>query len=708
MDQSKNSIDSNYSEESYWQLIDASPIGIEIYDVNGWLLHVNKAWEKIWQAKGVDVIGKYNILLNEQMAEKGILPLIKKAFMGEAVEIPDVEFDPAVSNLPGRKRWLRSHVYHTENAEGDIKNIVVMTEDITEIKVISLQQAQMLAEENQRRREAETLRTVTAAFATTLNLKQLLNLILEQLSQVLEYDSATIFLYEKDALRGMACRGIQRPETVLDQWFPADDDFFNYVLQFGKPVCLPDASKEPRFMGWGETTQIRGWLGVPLLARGEFIGYMTVDSYKVNAYDMADTALVAPFAVQAAQAIENARLYDQVQEHANEMETALTKLQETQQQLVQQERLAAVGQMAAGIAHDFNNILAVIVLYAQLLERTAKLTAGDEVRVQTIVAQANRATALIQQILDFSRKSLIEKRPLPLSEFMAEMQTLLGRVLPESIHISVLMGPEDYNVQADPTSMQQLLMNLAANARDAMPNGGKLKFTVEMSVATPEQLLSMPELGYDQWILMRVKDNGVGMPLDVIEKVFEPFFTTKSPGQGTGLGLAQAYGIVRQHDGHIFCVSEVGVGTEFLIYLPPFGSATGKHEQIDLEVPQGEKNLVLVVEDNEAALDVVVEILKILDYRVVTAHNGKEALAQLAAIPDIEIVLSDVVMPQMGGFDLYEKMQSMYPHVKIVMMSGYAKNHDPALLASLSEIVWIRKPFSVEALAQAINRVLKD
>ena len=876
MDQPANDFSGSFSDENYWLLIEESPIGIEIYDETGLLRHVNKAWEQIWQANAADVVDKFNPLHVEQMEEKGVLPLIQKAFAGENVEIPDIEFDPAASGLPGRKRWLRSHVYHTKHENGAVKNVVVMTEDITERKeaelkvqtnelkyrsmterlyllheihrailsmrssseiavialdhlcwfvhckmsnlvlfdyekemlfvlaanengdgakksdaafpledfpidtdfangenylmfdlqtavalppfmqqyqkagcktfisvplfayeeligainmvwdtpemlltenlafvedvcnqlAVALQQAHLLAAENQRRREAETLRTVTAAFATTLNLEQLLNLILEQLSHVLDYDSATIFLYENDALRGMACRGIHSPETVLNQLFPVDDDLFLYALQQGEPVCLADAGKDPRFFGWGETQQIRGWMGVPLLAHGHFIGYMTIDSYKANAYDAEDIALVKPFAGQAAQAIENARLYDQVQDHANELESALAKLQETQRQLVQQERLAAVGQMAGGIAHDFNNILAVVVLYSQLLQRTARLTALDATRLQTIVDQANRATQLIQQILDFSRKSLIEKRPLSLLPFLEEMKVLLGRTLPETIQISISSGSGLYDVHADPTSMQQLVMNLAVNARDAMPNGGHLQFILEQVLISSVDQIALPDMHSGHWILIRVKDDGVGMTSDVREKVFEPFFTTKPPGRGTGLGMAQAYGIVRQHEGYITCLSELDVGTEFLIYLPAFTSQLSDTDHSDQATPQGENNLILVVEDSKTALDVIVEILELLNYRVVTAQNGQEAVEQLAANPGIAVVLSDVVMPKMGGFALYKMMQTNYPHVKIIMMSGYAQSHESSPLADWHEVAWIRKPFSIEELAQVIHSVL--
>ena len=568
------------------------------------------------------------------------------------------------------------------------------------------EQTQLFELERQRRRESETLRTVISALTSTLELDQLLGLILEQLAKVLKFHSATIFLLDKNVLQGMACLGLPEPDTVIGQPFPVDNLLFQHVLAKGEPVCLPDASQDERFSGWGGTKAIHGWMGVPLIARDEFIGYMTIDCYEVDAYGPDDVKMIQPFAHQAAQAIENARLYDQVQHHAKELKMTLDKLQETQQQLVQQERLAAVGQLAAGIAHDFNNILAVIVLYSQLLQRTANLTMIDQSRVQTIVEQGERATGLIQQILDFSRKSIIERRPLSLPKFLKEIEKLLRRTLPETIQISVVAGKEEVEIQADRTSMQQLLMNLAVNARDAMPDGGTLRFILEKVILAPGDIVPVLDMQIGEWIVIRVQDNGHGMSSEVRKKIFEPFFTTKEPGKGTGLGLAQAYGIVRQHDGFIRCESEVNGGTEFFVYFPSYQSAKSRVEINETAVPHGNSQTILVVEDNPSALTVIEEILRMLNYQVVTAKNGLDALAILPQNPDITVVLSDVVMPELGGFALYQKITEAYPHIDIILMSGYTKEQEQSFWSTNRDVAWLRKPFSIQSLADLIYQTL--
>jgi signal transduction histidine kinase len=565
-----------------------------------------------------------------------------------------------------------------------------------------------ITKDRQRLEESETLRTVISALTSTLELDQLLNLILEQLSIVLEFDSATIFLLDDTVLRGMACLGLPEPEKVIGKPFPVNDKLFQYVLAQGKPVYLSDASIDERFLGWGGTQDIHGWMGVPLVARGQFIGYMTLDSYQKSLYGSKDINKILPFAHQAAQAIDNARLYDRAQNTADELKVTLEKLKETQQQLVQQERLAAVGQLAAGIAHDFNNILAVIVLYSQLLQRTANLSHVDQTRVQTIVEQGERATGLIQQILDFSRKSIIERRPLSLPPFLDNIEKLLKRTLPETIQVSVLYDNGTYEIRADQTSIQQLLMNLAVNARDAMPNGGTLQFLLESLIIQPGKKPPVPEMHAGEWIVIHVKDSGSGMSPEVQKKVFEPFFTTKEPGKGTGLGLAQAYGIVRQHEGFIHCESQQGLGTEFFVYFPVFNLADDDDVERKTAVSKGSGQTVLVVEDNPAALTVIEEILHMLNYKVLVAENGEKALSVLAQTHDVAVVLSDVVMPEMGGFALYKKISASYPQVKIVLMSGYTRELEQPFWSANQEVAWLRKPFSIESLAETMRQTLSE
>ena len=246
----------------------------------------------------------------------------------------------------------------------------------------------------------------------------------------------------------------------------------------------------------------------------------------------------------------------------------VTREKEVQTRLQQQNRLAAVGQLAAGIAHDFNNIMTVISLYTDLVDRSEKqLSPNARKRLEIISQQSNRAADLIEQILDFSRRSVLEQRPMDFLPFLKEIIKLLDRTLIENVHISLQFDDGAYVVNADPTRMQQMLMNLAVNARDAMPNGGELRFQLS-SLFVTESVNHDLELDKGHWLRLLVSDSGTGIEQDVLPHVFDPFFTTKEPGSGSGLGLAQVWGIIKQHEGHITVSTIVDRGTTFTLYLP--------------------------------------------------------------------------------------------------------------------------------------------
>ena len=233
-----------------------------------------------------------------------------------------------------------------------------------------------------------------------------------------------------------------------------------------------------------------------------------------------------------------------------------------------QERLATVGQLAAGIAHDFNNIMAAIVVYTDLLAIDPKLNPENREHVKIIQQQIQRSTSLIRQILDFSRRSIMEPCPIDLLPFIKELDKLLGRILPENILLRLSYSPGAYMIQADPTSLQQVFMNLALNARDAMPAGGILQFALSRQSILEDERPPLPELSPGSWIRLSISDNGVGIPESTLSHIFDPFFTTKPVGKGTGLGLAQVYGIVKQHGGSIDVQSVIGAGTTFRLFFP--------------------------------------------------------------------------------------------------------------------------------------------
>jgi nitrogen-specific signal transduction histidine kinase len=385
----------------------------------------------------------------------------------------------------------------------------------------------------------------------------------------------------------------------------------------------------------------------------------------------------------------------------------VTQEREIQRQMQSQERLATVGQMAAGIAHDFNNIMASIVLYADMLLGALELSPQEQQQLETIRRQGHRAAHLVQQILDFSRRSVMERRPLDLVDLLAELEKLLRRTLPEHIQLHFRHAPGEYVVNADPTHIQQVVMNLALNARDAMFHGGELHFELGHFILGQGDTPPLHDMAPGQWVKLNVTDTGSGIPADVLPHIFEPFFTTKEVGQGTGLGLAQVYGIVGQHGGYIGVDSAIEQGTTFTIYLPALPKTaldTPAAQPGKSRVP-GYGETILVVEDDTMMRSALTEILADLGYRVLSASNGQEALSLLR--DEVVLVLSDLVMPKMGGVELYEHIKARSLHAKMVVITGYPLSDGGKALLEQGITDWIQKPFSSEKIAQVVHKVLR-
>jgi len=414
--------------------------------------------------------------------------------------------------------------------------------------------------------------------------------------------------------------------------------------------------------------------------------------------------------------------------------TDITARKAMERQLRQQERLAAIGQLASGIAHDFRNLLTTIILYAGLPLRKPDLSPDLAESLATIKEEAEKATDLVQQILDFSSSAMIERRPLEMGSFLDDILAVLRRAIPETVCISLEAGAGPYLVEADAGRLQQALTNLALNARDAMPEGGELRFTLSrVTTGCEGPSVTADVRGGDwarhepadrtqsergEWIRLTIEDTGIGMTERVQQHLFEPFFTTKEVGEGTGLGLAQVYGIVRQHQGVIDVETELGRGTTFLIYLPAHGEEALPAEQEQQaaapgDAPQGLGETILLVEDEENVRRAAKSMLESLGYAVLTAANGREALA-LCQSPrwsggesTVDLVITDVVMPEMGGMELLQRLGKTNHSLKGVAMTGYALgDSDMQALREAGFVDVVRKPFELDDLAQPVRRAL--
>jgi PAS domain S-box-containing protein len=390
----------------------------------------------------------------------------------------------------------------------------------------------------------------------------------------------------------------------------------------------------------------------------------------------------------------------------------VTQQREIEQRIQQQERLASVGQLAAGIAHDFNNIMATIVLYAQMTARTEGLPSVIRERMETIDQQAGHATNLIQQILDFSRRAVLDRHPLDLIPLLREHVKLLERTLPENIRVRLDCEPDRHAapliVNADPTRMQQMVTNLALNARDAMPDGGELRIGLERIEVRQGESPLLPEMAAGEWVLVSVSDTGTGIPPNVLPHIFEPFFTSRAP-LGSGLGLAQVHGIVGQHGGRIDVDTHLGEGTTFTIYLPVHvvepTTAASLGGLTALLTGQGET--VLVVEDDAVVRKALLDSLEELNYTALEAVNGQEALTLLEEFGDeVGLLLSDVVMPGMGGMALLHALGERGLRVPVVMLTGHPLERELEGLQARGLLDWLPKPPTLEELAKVVARAL--
>jgi signal transduction histidine kinase len=376
-----------------------------------------------------------------------------------------------------------------------------------------------------------------------------------------------------------------------------------------------------------------------------------------------------------------------------------------EEQLRQSQKLDAIGHLAGGIAHDFNNLLTVVIANTALLQR-AQPSEG----LRSIAAASDRAAALVRQLLAFSRQQVLELRDLELNLTVVKLLKLLERVVREDIELDLDLAEHPVWARADAGMLDQILMNLVVNARDAMPNGGKIVLSTSVFVLDDEDKRAMPELAPGAYARLRVTDAGTGIAPENLARVFDPFFTTKEPGSGTGLGLATVFGIVKQHAGAIAVTSEVGRGTTFSILIPT-ARETRYADHVPGEpkpvAPRGGSESILVVEDEAPVRELVEQVLATSGYRVHVMPTGAAAIAALATMPPIDLLLTDMVMPGgVSGRELADRVRAAIPSIKVVYTSGYANAVGGDGLALVAGVNYLPKPFTPVALLACVRACL--
>lgn len=679
-----------------WRLVEACPAGILYLDAEGIITYENPAMRRIMgvpEGMPSPVIGQ-PIAAIPPIREAGLLDMVERCRAGEDIAGAIARY----RSLMGPERDLEIHAASLTSQDGAWEGAIVMTYDIT-------QRLQAEQEVQRRNRELALLNRVIAASVTSDSIESVLEIACRELAQLFDVPQAAAALLNSAGTEAMVVAEYLdegRP-SGLGAVIPVDNNAsFQYLLAHKAPLVVDDAQADPRLAPVRELMQKRGTISLlllPLLVEGEVVGSLGLDSIEPRPFDDAEIHLAERVASQISSLLARIHLEEdhrQLQEH-----------------FLKAQKLEALGQMAAGVAHDFNNLLTVIATTTELLER--EMHPGDPLREKIgWIANAGREAAkLVRQLLRFGRQERVEPRLLDLNQSIQRIRPMLGRILGEAIELEIQLEETLWPVRADPSQMDQVLLNLTMNARAALsragsPNTpgphpstlgpqssdpGERRLLIETAniILDEAYVASHLEGRLGEHVLLAVHDTGEGMDQEVQEHLFEPFYSTRQ--EGTGLGLAAVYGIVKQNEGHIRVDSQVGQGTSVRIYWP-----RAKRQQADSRAhslapssqgathgwPSAAKGpsraalhkgqgTILVVEDEDSVRRLTARVLWEHGYRVLTAKDGETALETSRAHEGpINLLLTDIVMPRIKGNELARQLRQERPEMRVLYMSGYA------------------------------------
>src|SRR3989441_3537870 len=567
------------------------------------------------------------------------------------------------------------------------------------------QRARLLAEAERRRRAAESLNDVKALVSESLEPEEVGRAVVTEMARLLVAPMVVLYRTVPASTDLALVSEVGAPERR--GWhIPRATGTVALALETGRPIQSADVLTDPRITLEDrlradiERSGHRAAFAVPLMVRGNAIGSLMVGDGIGRHYSDEEIELAQSFAHHAAIAMNNASLY-------HELRAAYDKLSVAQQQLSQAQKMEAVGRLAGGIAHDFNNLITVILGRSVMLMRELGADHPSRRKVEIIEHTAERAADITRQLLAFSRKQLLAPKRLNVNEQVRAMLPVLERLLGEDMTVTFLPDAGPGTVMADPAQIDQVLVNLLVNARDAMPHGGRIELTTANVSLSPADVGEGSDAVPGPYVMLSVKDTGEGMDAATLERIFEPFFTTKAMNRGTGLGLATVYGIIKQSGGHIVVDSHVGTGTTFRIYLPRAVEDAPQDAATTNGSAAGGRETILIVEDEPEVGDFVRDALVQYGYTILSATSPNEALAIARRHrDDIDVVLTDVVMPGMSGRELANRIAEICPRARVAYMSGYTEDAIVRRGVHSAEIPFIAKPFTADSLAHHLRTVL--
>lgn len=613
-------------------------------------------------------------------------------------QLRDHEFEYRMIAADGRSVWLRDIV--TVVSEGGrpvrLRGIIV---DIT---------ARKLAEKR--------LLELNRIYAVLSSVNQLIvreeddQTLLEQACSIAVgvggFAAACVMRLQGGRFHVLASSGAS--EDTLEQIRLVHEDpavgcaFTSRAATTGERAVCNDIANDPLALAWREAALERGYRSMaafPLKVSADWTGTLNLYSRTPGYFEGPELALLEDLALDLAFALR-ARALERERVRAQE------RLRASEERLREVQKLEAIGRLAGGVAHDFNNVLAAIVMQAELAAETPGLPESVKEDLQAIRSAAERAAGLTRQLLLFGRRQAMQPRPLDINEAVTNLSRFLQRLLGEDVRLQLDLSPGSLVTYGDPAMFDQVLLNLAINARDAMPQGGRLRIQTATEVLDEAKAGTIPDVTPGPYVRISVSDEGVGIAPDVLPRIFEPFFTTKEVGKGTGLGLSTVFGIVRQHRGWIEVDSKPGKGSTFHVFLPAAGPVLTAEQSHRAQPARGGSETILLVEDDAQVRSVARQVLERHGYSVLEAASGTDALRLYEAGPPIHLVVTDMVMPGgVSGVQLARRLRALRPGVPFVFLSGYSTELGMAT-AGPDEGVFLQKPFSQDQLLAAVRKAL--
>jgi PAS domain S-box-containing protein len=692
------------SEERFRELFDDAPVGYFEYDAQGRIISVNRT--------ELEMLG-YTL---EEMTGQPAWKFIVEEDIGRDLILAKLAGTvPPSRNLERTYRRKDGTTFPAlvqdrllQDAEGKILGIRATIQDITDRK--RAEESLKQSEENAKQfaQENAIMAEIGRIISSSLDIDEVYEGFSAEVKKIIPFDRIVINIIdtEKGIVKNVYIAGKDLHDRNVRDIYPLEGSGNAEMVRTRSTLLIQteDFSQyKDRFPMLLSTFQagFRSIMNVPLFSKARIIGGLLLRARNPYAYTDKDVRLAERIASQIAGAVENAQLYaERIQ--AEQDRAAL------HEQLRQSQKMEAIGRLAGGVAHDFNNLLTVIKGYSQL--SLAETKEGNPLRenIEEIQKASIRAADLTRQLLAFSRRQVMEMRVLDLNDLLTNLDKMLRRVIGEDIELVTLLERDLGRVKADPGQIEQMIMNLVVNSRDAMSSGGKL--TIETTNVPLDEAYARSHVAVTPgpYVMISVSDTGVGMTPDIKERIFEPFFTTKEKGRGTGLGLSTVYGIVKQSAGNIWVYSEPGKGTTFKIYLPRVDEplAELKEKLVSKELPRGNET-ILIVEDEEEVLKLAGRILKRQGYTVLEKLSGEEAVKMCKdQRRPFHLLLTDVVMPQMSGRQLADHLREVCQDFKILYMSGYTDNAIVRHGVLEEGMNYIQKPFTVDDLARKVREVL--